>query len=361
MAAPPQRHAGRALREGQDEEIFRLLIAGLTEREIAAQVGLGKSTVHTRITKILDERRSALPVDELITMRAARLDDLWRRAYTTRVGSPRGSKEWAAAWDRCLRAEESLRKLKGLDAPDAIDVVLERRAEVEADAVTSAVEAVTAVLGLDAPRRLLVLEAAAAKLNGDPLPEPPEPDADERADRAPWPVVIGGVECIWDPRRGCYREMGPERRPADEPFVDGEVVDEYDEAADGSEATGGAMRRVAIRRPGGGQSWPPRGPPWTRRTTVRTKKTIRAELATAVAEPEPDLDKIESLTAELRTRGGRPRLRRSKTSGEVSTDPEHRSRPDEVDQEAVQPWRPLVADMISGRRPGGSPYGRIID
>ena len=31
-----------------------------------------------------------------------------------------------------------------------------------------------------------------------------------------------------------------------------------------------------------------------------------------------------------------------------------------VDQTEVQPWRPLVADMINGRPSGGSPYGRII-
>ncbi|MDU8999519.1 hypothetical protein [Streptomyces mirabilis] len=102
---------------------------------------------------------------------------------------------------------------------------------------------------------------------------------------------------------------------------------------------------------------------------VRTKKMIKAELAAAVAEPEPDLDKIDSLTAELRTRGGRPRRRQEEVSTETSPDSGRRIDPGQDPDTAggrsgsagteVQLWRPMVADMIGGRR-GRSAYGRII-
>ncbi|MEV0471238.1 hypothetical protein [Streptomyces prunicolor] len=97
---------------------------------------------------------------------------------------------------------------------------------------------------------------------------------------------------------------------------------------------------------------------------VRTKKTIRSELADAVAEPVPDLDKITALTNELqRVRRMRPTARRVRRT----EPPEHTIDPGE-DPDHEAPRQPVMVgnDDVSAwptalrRKVVGGAYGRII-
>jgi len=241
---PPQAEPNRAQMLGQDEQIFHLAaVVGATERQIAETVGLPKSTVHDRIARRLAElkARTDASAEDLIVIREARLEDLYRRAYTTMVGAPRGSKEWAAGWDRCLRAEERIAKLKGLDAREPLEIVLERRSETEADAVVTAVEAVTAVLGITGERRALALEAAGASLEGGPLPEPPEDEQAPDDGRVPWPFHTGGAQYVVV--RGVRYIREGDHVPDDAEVVEdpweGEFVDEDEGTAGGRSGEAG--------------------------------------------------------------------------------------------------------------------------
>ncbi|AZQ32632.1 hypothetical protein EJ357_03555 [Streptomyces cyaneochromogenes] len=137
MSAPPDEAArthepGPAPDAGQiDDKIIGLAAAGLPVRRIAAEVGMPKSTVQDRLTHLL-RTRTQRASDEFVAMREVRLEDLFRRAYAVVATAEKGSDAWGRAWDRCLRAEESLRKLKGADAPEAMTIALERRIDDEA-------------------------------------------------------------------------------------------------------------------------------------------------------------------------------------------------------------------------------------
>lgn len=193
MTAPPDETTRTngprpALERGQiDDKILGLAAAGLPVRKIAAEVGMPRSTVQDRLSALL-RTRTQRASDEFVAMREVRLEDLFRRAYASLAGAERGSDAWGRAWDRALRAEESLRKLKGADAPEALTVSLERRLEEEAtdvvEAVLAAVDAVTAILpDLDGAYRAKLkqyaLEVAGRTLRsldgGDPGPEPEVP------------------------------------------------------------------------------------------------------------------------------------------------------------------------------------------
>lgn len=192
MTAPPdETHRttgpGAGPEPGQvDDEILALAAAAVPVRKIAQRVGMPKSTVQDRLS-ILLRTRTQRASDELVAMREVRLEDLFRRAYSVLAQSEKGSDSWGRAWDRCLRAEESLRKLKGADAPEAMTIALERRVDEESadvvEAVMAAVNAVTAALpDLDGAYRARLkqyaLEMAGRALRSLDGSEPgPEPDA----------------------------------------------------------------------------------------------------------------------------------------------------------------------------------------
>ncbi|MFG2349450.1 hypothetical protein [Streptomyces phaeochromogenes] len=193
MTAPPDEsyrteEPGPAPDPGRvDDTIIGMAAAGVPVRRIAQEVGMPKSTVQDRLTSLL-RTRTQRASDEFIAMREVRLEDLFRRAYASLAGAEKGSDSWGRAWDRCLRAEESLRKLKGADAPEAMTIALERRVDEEAidvvEAVMAAVDAVTAALpDVDGTYRAKLksyaLEVAGRALRsmegGDPGPEPEAP------------------------------------------------------------------------------------------------------------------------------------------------------------------------------------------
>lgn len=161
------------VRAEQDEQILRLRCAGLSLRAIGARVGLSHQGVSDRITAALAELVNPA-AEEFRQLEAARLNDLTSRAYEVLDGAE-GDEVKLKAIDRLTRLSESRRKLLGLDAVEPIAVTLSRRLDVEGDVVADAVAAVVEVLGLDEERRALALQAAVARLSGEPLPEAPAP------------------------------------------------------------------------------------------------------------------------------------------------------------------------------------------
>ena len=250
MAAPPQRHTDQAQRAERDATIFRLRIAGWTERRIAAHVKISPARVHEIIADAIRDLVEP-EVEELRKITAARLDDQRAVASTVRArphfvvqggkivrddhGDPLiDDGPVLAANDQLRKIDETEIRLYGLAAKEPLEIVLERRSEMEGEAVANAVEGVIAVLGLDPRRRLFALEAAAASLAGEPLPEPPPAEEGPgtagpyRRGTGPEYVVHKGVRYLRD----------DVHRPSDLPFIDAEVIDPDGEPTDG-DLTGG--------------------------------------------------------------------------------------------------------------------------
>ena len=94
-------------------EVERLDLAGLTEREIAEQLKVAKTTVHRDLEHVRKSRREELSVaaDTERDKELARLERLWSRWI---VAAERGDDRAAAI---LLRIADRKAKLLGLDAP----------------------------------------------------------------------------------------------------------------------------------------------------------------------------------------------------------------------------------------------------
>lgn len=205
MGAPPQRRPNAAQRAERAEKVFRLKLSGLTERRIADVVGLSQSQVN-KIVAQEAARRVGPVADEFVVMREAELQELWSRTFATMAAAEDADGRLRAV-DRLVKINESRRKLRGADAPEALTVSLERRTNEETDAVVTAVLAALRVLRVDGERRQYALEAAAIVLRGDPEPEalPPAPAACT-------PYNEGGQLYIDGPDGLRYRVMAVEQQ-----------------------------------------------------------------------------------------------------------------------------------------------------
>ncbi|WP_030674898.1 hypothetical protein [Streptomyces cellulosae] len=186
MSAPPQARPNTARHADRNATIFNLRVAGLTVRQIAEQVHISP----TRVQEILTEEigaRVGPAAEEYVTLREAELSALWKRTYTI-MATAEDADTRLKAVDRLVRINESRRKLRGADAPEALTIALGKRTEEEAvdvvEAVISAVQAVAAALpDLDGTfsRKLqqYALEMAGRALKAqsgeDPGPEPEAP------------------------------------------------------------------------------------------------------------------------------------------------------------------------------------------
>lgn len=241
MAAPPQRHPDRAQRAERDAKIFRLRRDGLTEREIAAHVRLSPSRVHGIIVDAIRDLVEP-EVEELRKIAAARLDDrrrvasavILRRHYVVQNGKivdgPDGQPliddgPWLAANAQLIKIDEREAKLFGLDPKEPLEITLDARADLTVNAISAVIDR----LQLPPDRKAFALEAAAAAIEGAPLPEPP-PAEEPRPDGEPWPFRTGGTDYVVIKGVRYVREGRHE--PADLPFMDGEVIDDA-EGTDG--------------------------------------------------------------------------------------------------------------------------------
>lgn len=152
MTRPPQLDADRAQRAERDVQIFRMRVAGLTERQIADQVGLAPSTVHGIIANAIRARVEP-EVDDLRRLAQERLDDQRRSINAVRSrrhyvvqggkvvkdddGTPlRDDGPVLAANAALLKLEEREAKMYGYDR---LDAVMAQRLELEAQVATSAI------------------------------------------------------------------------------------------------------------------------------------------------------------------------------------------------------------------------------
>ncbi|WP_328779942.1 hypothetical protein OIE52_37600 [Streptomyces canus] len=206
MTAPPQRHPDREARAARDADTYRLKVAGMTERAIADRYSLAPATVHGIIDR---GRRDLLTpgAEALRQMEADRLDDARRAASAVRSrthwvvqggavvldpnGNPlRDDAPTLKANEQLVRISESWRKLFGLDAPEQLNIALERRVDEEsADLVEVLLKVIPEVLeavDLDGAFRARLttyaLELAGWHLRsiegedpGAPRPEAPRP------------------------------------------------------------------------------------------------------------------------------------------------------------------------------------------
>lgn len=212
MTAPPQRRLNAAERAQRAEKVFRLKLSGLPERRIAEVIGLSQSQVN-KIVAQEAARRVGPVADEFVTMRDAELSELWRRVFETLAKAPDGDGRLRAV-DRLVRINESRRKLRGADAPEALSVQLERRTDQETEVVTTAVLAALRVLAIDGERRTAALEAAAAVLRGEPEPAALPPAAPASAPCTPY-VDQGAMFIDGPPGSGLrYRVAGVEQQTA---------------------------------------------------------------------------------------------------------------------------------------------------
>jgi hypothetical protein len=198
----------KAARAERDARIYALAVAGLTERQIAAEVGLSPARVHGIIAEEIG-RRVGPPAEEYAARRDAELQELWTRSFALVADPAKDPDVQLKAMTTALRVNESRRKLRGVDAPEALSVQLDRRTEQETEVVTVAILAALRILRVEGERRSAALEAAAAVLRGDPEPEPLPP-----APSSCTPYVADGALFIDGPDGIRYRVVAQERQPS---------------------------------------------------------------------------------------------------------------------------------------------------
>lgn len=162
----PQRDGPRL--EERDHEIWARYVGGWTQARLAAEYDVSQQ----RISQVLAEVRES--IGDTARTDAALLAQERTNALLAAV--------WPAAMDgdtkavlACLRVVERIAKALGTDAPEPLRVSLEQRLDVETGVVVDALGAALEVLQLDEERRQLAVQAAMAKLLGEPLPEVPVP------------------------------------------------------------------------------------------------------------------------------------------------------------------------------------------
>ncbi|MEV1063031.1 hypothetical protein [Streptomyces sp. NPDC050263] len=187
----------------------------LTERQIAAEVGLSQSRVNAVVEQRIAQQLGPV-VGTMVAVRDAELEDLWRRgrAQYARADDP----ETKLKAINVLRGlNESRRRLHGADAPEALTVSSERRVDEESVDVVEAITAGLAAVSLPQDRQQYALEAAAGRLRavGGGEFAPPEPLPPPAS--APTPYTEDGVMFIDGPEGLRYRVVAVE--PQDAPTV----------------------------------------------------------------------------------------------------------------------------------------------
>jgi transcriptional regulator with XRE-family HTH domain len=134
-------------RADQEAEVLRLKREnpGMSQRAIAAELGVSQATVHRYLTSGLD-RIVAPEVAGLREASYARLSALLP------VHMKRAAKGDDRATDQVRKLDESIRRLYGVDSVEPLTLVLARQTEdtgaLVADALTEALDAYAPVLGL---------------------------------------------------------------------------------------------------------------------------------------------------------------------------------------------------------------------
>lgn len=141
----------------RDAEICRMRRDGMTLRQIGAHFDMHHSSVIDAINRALRDIVEE-PARDLITREDERLD------HYLAVLAPKITDGDDRAVNTAVRISESRRKLHGLDAPRSIHVDLERRLDLEGQAVADAIAAALDTLNLTPEQHAAALEAAQQRL-----------------------------------------------------------------------------------------------------------------------------------------------------------------------------------------------------
>lgn len=170
MGAPPQARGNRAARAERDAKIFNLKIAGVPERAIAAEVGISQARVN-EIIRAETVRQVGPLAEAYADQREAELIGLHREAWRSMIRAT-STGDRLKAIETLRKINESRRRLRGADAPEALSIALDARVEVDAELTARAITTVLERLQLPPDRLAYALEVAGAVLEGGELPAP---------------------------------------------------------------------------------------------------------------------------------------------------------------------------------------------
>ncbi|MFF0015210.1 hypothetical protein [Streptomyces sp. NPDC005374] len=211
MAQPSQGRPNRAALAERNAKIFNLKIAGVPEREIGREVGLSQARVN-EIVRAEVARRVGPVTEAYADQREAELTALWRVTYREQV-TAKSPADRLRAIDRLLKINESRRRLRGADAPEAMEITHTANIELSAEATVGAVRAALDAVSLPPDRLAHALNAAVAFLEAAGSGEtftPPEPMSPGLAGAV---YAEGGAQYIDGPGDLRYRVVATERRP----------------------------------------------------------------------------------------------------------------------------------------------------
>lgn len=113
--SPEERRAAEVERAERLQRILTYRKAGLTITEIAAQLGVHKSTVSRQYQSALKSLYTE-DLEEHRALELARIEAMFRKVY------PMAMQGHLGAVDRAVKLSESKRKLLGLDQPARVDI-----------------------------------------------------------------------------------------------------------------------------------------------------------------------------------------------------------------------------------------------
>ena len=156
MVSPPQQKLSVGVVAGQQEQVFQLKLAGWSYQRIADHVGISVGTVSNRLKAAIADHVGPL-AEEYVDTREAELSDLYAKAYRLAIDTKRDDDVRLRAINTCAKLNESRRKLRGADAPQALTVSLDRRSDAEsavvAEVLVMVIPAVAEAAGVDQGRR----------------------------------------------------------------------------------------------------------------------------------------------------------------------------------------------------------------
>ncbi|MEV2227010.1 hypothetical protein AB0H69_00305 [Streptomyces phaeochromogenes] len=213
MVQPPQQRTNGARRAERDAKIFALKVAGVPEREIGREVGLAQSRVNAIIhTEIA--RRIGPVAEEYADHREAELVGLWRTAYREAVNA-KTTADRLKSVETCRRINESRRRLRGADAPEALEITHSANIELSSEVTVGAVRAALDSISLPPDRLAHALDVAGVFLEATASGEPFTAPAPMSSGITAAPYIDNGAMFIDGPGGMRYRVVATERQPGE--------------------------------------------------------------------------------------------------------------------------------------------------
>lgn len=211
MVQPAQQRPNTAMHAERDAKIYRLRIAGLTERAIASEVDLSQPRVHEIITEQVAAHIGPV-AEEYADHREAELDALWRVAHRE-VITAKSTADRLKAVETCRRINESRRRLRGADAPEAMEVTLTKQLDLASEAAVGAVKAALDAIALPPDRAQHAISAAVGFLEAAGAGEPFVPPEPVSSGSTAAPYIDNGAMFIDGPSGLRYRIASVENQP----------------------------------------------------------------------------------------------------------------------------------------------------